>query len=153
MSFIRLTMLAKAQKAGLFFVAAPANLGATAPQEDRVKSLYTCLAAALLTMLSVGCSSSSMPAATSTGAVASCKTYCNKVGTSCTADSGTSVDYPSAAACITDLCDTLAANTLPAKCDSSTAAWFDCLSKQTNICSDTSCTAQFNQAATDCPTN
>ena len=92
-----------------------------------MKSLYTCLAAALLTMLSVGCSSSSTPAATTGSALSSCEAYCTKAGSSC-ADAG----MGTAAECKTTECGNISA--APANCQGPIQAYYDCLNKQSNVC-------------------
>jgi len=112
-----------------------------------VKSLYTCLAAALLTMLSVGCSSSSTPAASSGSALDACKAYCTKSGSKC-ADAGT---YSSATECEQTEC-TAKLGTAPAACQTSASAYYNCLSAQTDVCA-MGCLTEMAKLATDCPAN
>ena len=111
-----------------------------------MKSLYTCLAAALLTMVSVGCSSSSTPAATSASGLDACKAYCTKMGSKC-GDAG--IGYASTTECEQSDC-TAKLGTEPAACQSSAAAYFNCLAAQTDICA-LGCLTEMAKMSTDCP--
>ena len=115
-----------------------------------MKSLQFCIAAALLALLGVGCSSSSnTPAASSGSALDACKAYCTKAGPKC-ADAGTSTGFTSAEECTTQEC-VAAMGTAPAACQSSTAAWYNCLAKSSDVCDMvTQCTTELTKMSTDC---
>ncbi len=121
-----------------------------------MKRLQTCLAAALLALLGVGCSSSSStPAATTTtpdagsAGLTACHAYCTAMGTKCATTTGDAgVDYPSATACETEACGVFPAAP-SATCESTAASYFECLQAQTNICAE-GCAAEKTAMTSAC---
>lgn len=105
-----------------------------------MKHFQICIAAALLTLLGVGCGSDKTPES----GKAACETYCNELGNSCV-DAGVSLDT---ATCKSTMCDAMPA-TLPVGCNSATAAWFNCLAAQADVCA-TGCATQQALSLTLC---
>ncbi len=110
-----------------------------------MKSLQICIAAALLTLLGAGCSSSSNTPASTGGAQGACDSYCTKLGTC--GDAGAS----EVTTCKADMCAAMTG--LTAACDSAAAAYFNCLAAESNMCTSggTGCDSQANSMATACP--
>jgi len=111
-----------------------------------VKSLYTCLAAALLTMISVGCSSDDKTATTAGSAATACEAYCTKVGTSCAGDGGTGL-YADAAECKTTEC---AGMPTASECQSPIKAYYDCRALNANLCNIAACTTEMSAVPATC---
>ena len=114
-----------------------------------MKSLRILIAAALLASLSSACSSDDKKAS-SGAALDACNAYCDKVGNHCgDAGASTDVDYTSATDCKSSQCSPAIASE-PAACQTSAAAYFNCLSAQTDICTQ-GCMTELLKMAADCP--